>query len=50
MGSGEGYAQGMESRRYPIAYRWLGRLGYDEAHAEQRRLVDGITDALSISD
>jgi lipoate-protein ligase B len=29
----------MESARRPIAYRWLGRLGYDEAHAEQRRLV-----------
>jgi len=24
----------------PLRYRWLGRLGYDEAHAEQRRLVD----------
>ena len=40
MGSGGGYAQGMESAHRPIAYRWLGRLGYDEAHAEQRRLVD----------
>ena len=40
MGSVGGYAQGMESARRPIAYRWLGRASYDEAHAEQRRLVD----------
>jgi len=40
MRSEGGYAQGMESAHRPIAYRWLGRLGYDEAHAEQRCLVD----------
>ncbi|MFZ9477063.1 MAG: hypothetical protein ACO27T_04090, partial [Candidatus Limnocylindrus sp.] len=30
----------MESERPQIAYRWLGRLGYDEAHALQRRIVE----------
>ena len=40
MGSPGGYAQRMESERPQIAYRWLGRLGYDEAHALQRRFVE----------
>ena len=40
MGSGEGYAQAMESALQPIEYRWLGRVGYDEAHALQRRIVE----------
>ncbi|MFM8998060.1 MAG: lipoyl protein ligase domain-containing protein, partial [Candidatus Limnocylindrus sp.] len=30
----------MTDRILSLGYRWLGRLGYDEAHAEQRRLVD----------
>ena len=40
MGSGGGYAQAMESASQPIEYRWLGRVGYDEAHALQRRIVE----------
>ena len=40
MGSGGGYAQVMQETRLPIGYRWLGRVGYDEAHALQRRMVD----------
>ena len=40
MGSGGGYAQVMQETRLPIGYRWLGRVGYDEAHAIQRRMVD----------
>ena len=48
MRSGGGYAQGMESGRHPITYRWLGRLGYDEAHAEQRRLVDERVDGSGV--
>ena len=39
MGSGGGYAQVMQETRL-LGYRWLGRLGYDEAHALQRRMVD----------
>ena len=30
----------MSTASRPLRYRWLSRLGYDEAHAEQRRLVD----------
>ena len=41
MGSGGGYAQVMQETRLSIGYRWLGRVGYDEAHALQRRMVDG---------
>ena len=40
MGSGGGYAQVMQETRRSIGYRWLGRVGYDEAHALQRRMVD----------
>lgn len=40
MGSGGGYAQGMDRARHPIKYRWLGRLDYDAAHAMQRSLVE----------
>ena len=40
MGSREGYALGMESSALQIGYRWLGRVGYDEAHVLQRRAVD----------
>ena len=34
MGSAGGYALGME-----FEHRWLGRIGYDEAHALQRALL-----------
>ena len=40
MGSGGGYAQVMQETRQSVGYRWLGRVGYDEAHALQRRMVD----------
>ena len=40
MRSAEGYAQGMEAAQIQLGYRWLGRVGYDAAHALQRRLVD----------
>ena len=40
MGSGGGYAQVMQETRLSVGYRWLGRVGYDEAHALQRRMVD----------
>ena len=30
----------MESASQPIEYRWLGQVGYDEAHALQRRIVE----------
>lgn len=44
MGSGGGYAQGMRGTKLQMRYRWLGRVGYDEAHAAQRRLVDARAD------
>ncbi|MFM2193463.1 MAG: hypothetical protein RLZZ460_133, partial [Chloroflexota bacterium] len=35
-----GYAQIMDETRVPLGLRWLGRVGYDEAHALQRRIVE----------
>ncbi len=40
MGSVGGYAQAMERSAVRFDYRWLGRVGYDSAHALQRQLVE----------
>jgi len=40
MGSGYPYTRYDSEAGTRLEYRWLGRIGYDKAHALQRRIVE----------